>query len=68
MTKKKDLTKMSYQELETEADNILKQLSDSQIGLDESAKLYQYGKEVSKEMEKRLTALEESVKDTIDSD
>ncbi len=68
MTKKKDLTKMTYQELEKESDEILKKLSDSQIGLDESAKLYQYGKEVSKEMEKRLSSLEETVKDTIESD
>ncbi len=68
MTKKKDLTKMTYQELEEESDEILKKLSDSQIGLDESAKLYQYGKEVSKEMEKRLSSLEETVKDTIESD
>ena len=66
--KKKDLTKLSYQELEDESESILKQLSDSEIGLDDSAKLYQYGKEVAEEMEKRLSSLEASVKDTIEQE
>lgn len=68
MNKKKDLTKLDYQGLENEANLILKQLSDSEIGLDESAKLYQYGREVGLEMEKRLSALEKTMKDTIDQE
>ena len=66
--KKIDLTKLSYQQLEEESDNILKQLSDPEIGLDESAKLYQYGRQVAEEMDKRLSELEASVKDTIEQD
>lgn len=65
MTKKSDLSKLSYQQLEEEADKVLKNLSDSEIGLDESAKLYRYGKEIASEMDRRLTELENSVKDEV---
>lgn len=68
MTKKNDLSKLSYQQLEEEADKVLKNLSDGEIGLDESAKLYRYGKEIASEMDKRLTELENSVTDEIDKD
>lgn len=61
---KKELSEMTYAELEKEAEETLTKLSDTSLPLDETAKLYEYGKKVSAEMEKRLAELEKSVTDT----
>jgi len=60
----KDLTKLSYGELEEEAEKTLEALGDTSLPLDEATKLYERGKKISAEMEKRLSDLEKSVTDT----
>lgn len=66
MTKKKELKDFTYEELEKEADEVLTKLSNSELGLDESTKLYTYGKEIAKEMDLRLSTLEKQVNDNIE--
>ena len=46
--KKTDLSSLSYQDLEKEADSVLKKLQDPELGLDESKALYDYGKSLYK--------------------
>lgn len=65
---KKDLSKLSYQELEEEANETLKKLGEVSLGLDEAAKLYEYGKIITKEMSKRLEELTSSVSDEIEQE
>ncbi|MFA6829454.1 MAG: exodeoxyribonuclease VII small subunit [Bacilli bacterium] len=65
MATKKDLTKLSYQELEKESEVIIQSLSKDDLSLDEASKIYFYGKEVSAEMEKRLAELTKKVSDTV---
>ncbi|MBQ8143140.1 MAG: hypothetical protein IJ194_08340 [Bacilli bacterium] len=65
---KKDLSKLSYQELEEEANETLKKLGEVSLGLDEAAKLYEYGKMITKEMSKRLEELTSSVSDEIEQE
>lgn len=59
------LEKMDYAKLEEEANSVLEKLSKNDLPLDEASKLYEYGKEIYKEMEKRLAELEKNVTDTI---
>ncbi len=61
----KDLSKLSYEELEKEAEEVLKQLSDSSLPLDKAHEIYQYGKKISAEMDVRLEKLSKEVTDTI---
>lgn len=63
--KEKDLIKLTYAELEEEADNVLKLLSDDTLPLDDAAKLYEYGKKIAAAMEENLTALSKKVTDTV---
>lgn len=63
--KKTDLSSLSYQDLEKEADSVLKKLQDPELGLDESKALYDYGKSLYKEMESRLDKLIAETKDDI---
>lgn len=65
---KKELKDMKYEELEARSKEVLKALSDTSLPLDEASKLYQEGKAIAKEMEKRLSDLEKSVTDTIVED
>ncbi|MFA6586842.1 MAG: exodeoxyribonuclease VII small subunit [Bacilli bacterium] len=65
MEKKKDLSKCSYEELEKEASLAVTKLSESGLALDEATKLFEYGKSVLAEMEKRLADLEKKAADTI---
>ncbi len=64
-TKNDELKKMSYQELEKEADGVLEALSQEDVSLDNASKIYEYGKKVYAEMEARLAELEKNVSDTI---
>ncbi len=64
-TKNDELKKMTYQELEKEADGILEALSQEDVSLDNASKIYEYGKKVYAEMEARLAELEKNVSDTI---
>ncbi len=64
-TKNDELKKMSYQELEKEADGVLEALSQEDVSLDNASKIYEYGKKVYTEMEARLAELEKNVSDTI---
>ena len=66
-TKEIELDKLTYAQLEEEAKNVLSSLSSEDISLDEASKIYEYGKLVSKEMEKRLAQLENSITDTINN-
>lgn len=59
------LTKMTYAQLEEEASSVLEKLNDTSLPLDEATKIYQYGKDIYAEMEKRLAELQKSVTDTI---
>lgn len=59
------LTKMTYAQLEEEASSVLEKLNDTSLPLDEATKIYQYGKDLYVEMEKRLAELQKSVTDTI---
>ncbi|MFA6861269.1 MAG: exodeoxyribonuclease VII small subunit [Bacilli bacterium] len=65
MEKKSELAKMSYQDLEKEEENVLTKLSNSDLALDEATSLYEYGKSILKEMDKRLQDLAKSVTDTV---
>lgn len=62
---KKDLSKLSYQELETEEENTLKKLSEADLPLDDASKYYEYGKKVLLEMTIRLDKLSKSVTDKV---
>ena len=62
----KDLSRLSYQQLEEEADNVLKALSDEELALDDASRLYDYGKAIAKAMETRLDDLSKKVRDTVD--
>ena len=64
-SKETDLSKLSYAQLEEEANKTLEKLNDANLGLDEASQIYEYGKKVSAEMEKRLSDLEKSVTDTV---
>lgn len=64
-SKNDELKKMSYQELEKEADGVLEALSQEDVSLDNASKIYEYGKKVYAEMEARLAELEKNVSDTI---
>jgi exodeoxyribonuclease VII small subunit len=59
------LDKMTYQQLEEESSKVLESLNRDDIPLDEAAKLFEYGKKVYAEMEKRLSQLEKDVTDTV---
>ncbi len=66
MAKKKEIKDYSYEELEKEIEDVLTKLSDSELGLDESTKLYKYGKDLIVQMENRLTQLEKEVSDKVE--
>ncbi len=59
MEKKTDYSKMSYQELENEINQILSNLQDDGLSLDEQIKIGEKGQKVLAEMGKRLDALKE---------
>lgn len=61
MEKKIDYSKMSYQELENEINQILSNLQDDGLSLDEQIKIGEKGQKVLAEMCKRLDALKEKV-------
>ena len=61
MEKKTDYSKMSYQELENEINQILSNLQDDGLSLDEQIKIGEKGQKVLAEMGKRLGALKEKV-------
>lgn len=61
MEKKIDYSKMSYQELENEINQILSNLQDDGLSLDEQIKIGEKGQKVLAEMGKRLDALKEKV-------
>lgn len=61
MEKKNDYSKMSYQELENEINQILSNLQDDGLSLDEQIKIGEKGQKVLAEMGKRLYALKEKV-------
>lgn len=61
MEKKIDYSKMSYQELENEINQILSNLQDDGLSLDEQIKIGEKGQKVLAEMSKRLDALKEKV-------
>lgn len=61
MEKKTDYSKMSYQELENEINQILSNLQDDGLSLDEQIKIGEKGQKVLAEMGKRLDALKEEV-------
>lgn len=61
MEKKTDYSKMSYQELENEINQILSNLQDDGLSLDEQIKIGEKGQKVLAEMGKRLDALKEKV-------
>ncbi len=61
MEKKIDYSKMSYQELENEINQILSNLQDDGLSLDEQIKIGEKGQKVLAEMDKRLDALKEKV-------
>jgi exodeoxyribonuclease VII small subunit len=63
--KEVDLSKLSYAQLEEEANKTLERLNKDDLPLDEASLVYEYGKKISAEMEKRLSELENSVSDTI---
>ncbi len=64
-TKNDELKKMSYQDLEKEADHVLEELSKEDLPLDDASRIYDYGKKVYQEMENRLAELEKNVSDTV---
>lgn len=61
MEKKTDYSKMSYQELENEINQILSNLQDDGLSLDEQIKIGEKGQKVLAEMAKRLDTLKEKV-------
>ena len=61
MEKKIDYSKMSYQELENEINQILSNLQDDGLSLDEQIKIGEKGQKVLAEMGKGLDALKEKV-------
>lgn len=61
MEKKFDYSKMSYQELENEINQILSNLQDDGLSLDEQIKIGEKGQKVLAEMGKRLDSLKEKV-------
>ena len=61
MEKKFDYSKMSYQELENEINQILSNLQDDGLSLDEQIKIGEKGQKVLAEMGKSLDALKEKV-------
>lgn len=61
MEKKTDYSKMSYQELENEINQILSNLQDDGLSLDEQIKIGEKGQKVLAEMGERLDALKEKV-------
>lgn len=61
MEKKTDYSKMSYQELENEINQILSNLQDDGLSLDEQIKIGEKGQKVLAEMGKILDALKEKV-------
>lgn len=61
MEKKIDYSKMSYQELENEINQILSNLQDDGLSLDEQIKIGEKGQKVLAKMGKRLDALKEKV-------
>lgn len=63
-TDTKDLTKLTYAQLEEEATKVLNALSDPSLPLDDATLLYEQGKKISSEMETRLSTLEKSLTDT----
>lgn len=64
-TKNDELKKMTYQDLEKEADHVLEELSKEDLPLDDASRIYEYGKKVYQEMETRLAELEKNVSDTV---
>ena len=68
MKKASELKKLSYEELEKEEEETLKQLGEDSLALDEANELYQYGKAVLKERDNRLSSLEKSVEDKVDGE
>ncbi len=59
------LDKLSYQELEERGEEILRKIQDDNLPLDEVAKLYQEGLEITKRMEEMLKVLSSQVKDEV---
>ena len=68
MKKASELKKLSYEELEKEEEETLKQLGEDSLALDKANALYQYGKAVLKERDNRLSSLEKSVEDKVDGE
>lgn len=65
MEKKKDLSKLSYKELEEKADQVLKALQKEDLPLDEAEKLYKEGMDLYKAMDERLSAMLKERKDDV---
>ena len=68
MKKASELKKLSYEELEKEEEETLKQLGEDSLALDKANEFYQYGKAVLKERDNRLSSLEKSVEDKVDGE
>ena len=68
MKKASELKKLSYEELEKEEEETLKQLGEDSLALDKANELYQYGEAVLKERDNRLSSLEKSVEDKVDGE
>lgn len=64
----KDLSKLSYEELEKLANDIIDKLQDPNISLENVTQLYLDGQEVANTMEKRLNESLKKVKDIIKDD
>ncbi len=61
------LENKTYEELEKMSEEIMEKLSKEDLGLDESSRLYQEGKTVLEEMERRLEKLSKEVSDHVES-
>ncbi len=68
MKKASELKKLSYEELEKEEEDTLKELGKDSLPLDEAHSLYDYGKAVLKERQDRLEQLEKSVSDSVEEE
>jgi exonuclease VII small subunit len=62
---RKDLSTLSYEELEKETNAVVSELQKNTLGIDQGASLYDYGKRLISEMEKRLDELSRKVTDQI---
>ncbi len=61
----KKIDELSYEELEQEINAVLEKLTDLSLPLDESAALYNYGKNIIAEMRARIEKLQQETQDQI---